>query len=262
MPSSSESSTANVLPLPAAPAAEADGVIEHGMLLLWMLFIGVMLFCLFVAWREGLLAILFASDRSRICWLIALLFVGMNLHCAHSVVALSVLNRHIVAIGRLLERHGAEGIVARGRELHLGGQARLPRCAAADCMREVLAVGAEREAIAALLEQFTTQLRRPQDVGWFVCDLLIKLGLLGTIVGFILMLASVSNISDFDAASIQFVLLEMSSGMATALYTTLAGLVGSLLLAAQYHLLDRYADEAVNTTHYLIEMHLVAEAAR
>lgn len=83
------------------------------------------------------------------------------------------------------------------------------------------------------------------DVGWFLIDVLLKLGLLGTIVGFILMLGSVADTASLDVNTMQKVLKQMSNGMGTALYTTLAGLVGSMSLGLQYLLLDKGADTLI-----------------
>ena len=66
----------------------------------------------------------------------------------------------------------------------------------------------------------------------------MKLGLLGTIIGFILMLAPISKLSGYDAGSLQAALGEMSAGMAVALYTTLTGLVANLLLRLQFQILS------------------------
>lgn len=74
--------------------------------------------------------------------------------------------------------------------------------------------------------------------GWFAADAVLKLGLLGTIIGFILMLAPISKLSGYDAASLQAALGEMSAGMAVALYTTLTGLVANLLLRLQFQILS------------------------
>ena len=73
--------------------------------------------------------------------------------------------------------------------------------------------------------------------GWFVSDALLKLGLLGTIVGFIFMLAPIANLTSYEPASLQSALGQMSGGMAVALYTTLAGLVGNILLRIQFQFL-------------------------
>ena len=80
-------------------------------------------------------------------------------------------------------------------------------------------------------------------MGHFVSDALLKLGLLGTVVGFILMLMPIGEVTEFDPGLMQRLLTEMSGGMAVALYTTLAGLVTSTLLKLQYHILDASAAE-------------------
>jgi len=60
---------------------------------------------------------------------------------------------------------------------------------------------------------------------------------LGTIVGFILMLSPIRDLTAFDPSNLQNALRSMSGGMAVALYTTLAGLACHLLLRVQYQLL-------------------------
>ena len=72
----------------------------------------------------------------------------------------------------------------------------------------------------------------------FASDALMKLGLLGTIIGFILMLAPIAGLDAADHASVKSSMGLMSDGMAVAMYTTLSGLMGSVLLQAQYFLLD------------------------
>ena len=73
--------------------------------------------------------------------------------------------------------------------------------------------------------------------GWFASDAVLKLGLLGTIIGFILMLQPIAGMQSFDPASLQTALGQMSGGMAVALYTTLTGLICNLLLRVQYQFL-------------------------
>ena len=73
------------------------------------------------------------------------------------------------------------------------------------------------------------------DTGWFVSDICLTLGMIGTVAGFIYMLSSsFANIDVSNVSSLQNVLSHMSAGMATALYTTAAGLVSSAFLKVQY----------------------------
>jgi biopolymer transport protein ExbB/TolQ len=95
------------------------------------------------------------------------------------------------------------------------------------------------------LDVLVSKAKNSLDVGWFVVDILIKLGLLGTIIGFILMLASVSVSDNMDVTGLQSIIKNMSTGMGTALYTTLAGLLASILLALQYLLIERGSDALI-----------------
>ena len=73
------------------------------------------------------------------------------------------------------------------------------------------------------------------DTGWFVSDICLTLGMIGTVAGFIYMLSSsFANIDVSNVGSLQNVLAHMSAGMATALYTTAAGLISSAFLKVQY----------------------------
>ena len=74
--------------------------------------------------------------------------------------------------------------------------------------------------------------------GSFMSDTLMKLGLLGTIIGFIIMLAPIAGLDASDKTTMKASMGLMSDGMAVAMYTTLAGLVGSILLKTQYYMLD------------------------
>ncbi len=72
----------------------------------------------------------------------------------------------------------------------------------------------------------------------FIVDLLIRLGLVGTVIGFILMLQSVTLIDNFDISLMQDLMKNMSTGMMVALYTTLTGLVTAIVLMFQNKYLE------------------------
>ena len=73
--------------------------------------------------------------------------------------------------------------------------------------------------------------------GWFAADSVLKIGLLGTIIGFILMLAPIGELTSFDPSSLQGALAAMSAGMAVALYTTLTGLIANIIMRFQFQFL-------------------------
>jgi uncharacterized membrane protein len=71
------------------------------------------------------------------------------------------------------------------------------------------------------------------DLSWFFSEICLALGMIGTVVGFIQMLSGFSSLNVSNTNSIQGMIVSMSSGMATALYTTLAGLIFGNLIKLQ-----------------------------
>ena len=78
-----------------------------------------------------------------------------------------------------------------------------------------------------------------------VVDILIRLGLIGTIIGFIMIFASINAGQTPSSDNIQSLLLSMSGGMGTALYTTLLGLVSATLLGSQHMILARSVESLI-----------------
>ena len=76
--------------------------------------------------------------------------------------------------------------------------------------------------------------------GWFIAESCLVLGLIGTVTGFILMLGTAFTELDVtNITSVQDALIKMSLGMSTALYTTLVGLISSLVIKIQLVTIER-----------------------
>lgn len=82
----------------------------------------------------------------------------------------------------------------------------------------------------------------PHETAWWFAAATIKLGLLGTVVGFIVMATQIGSMPSFDIDQVQTLLKKMTQGMAIALYTTLVGLLANLWLGLQLMLMDRLSD--------------------
>jgi flagellar motor component MotA len=113
-----------------------------------------------------------------------------------------------------------------------------------------------------LIQNLAERLRHKQNIGWFASDALIKLGLLGTIIGFILMLGPVATIEEFDVEHLKRALTAMTGGMAVALFTTLTGLIGSTLLKLQYQIIDKATVSLVDEITETTEVHVVSVLER
>jgi len=72
------------------------------------------------------------------------------------------------------------------------------------------------------------------EIEWFTSEVVISLGMIGTVVGFIFMLyAAFSELTVDDSAKLQQSMMLMAKGMGTALLTTLVGLISSVLIKCQ-----------------------------
>ena len=86
------------------------------------------------------------------------------------------------------------------------------------------------------------------SAGWFIAESCLVLGLIGTVTGFILMLGTAFTELDVtNIVSVQNALVKMSLGMSTALYTTLVGLISSLVIKIQLVTIERQIENGQST---------------
>jgi hypothetical protein len=94
-------------------------------------------------------------------------------------------------------------------------------------------------ARVGMLTYNPTTMGATETAEWF-SDKFLMLGMIGTVIGFIYMLKTCfGDIDVTNPATMQSALKQMSYGMGTALFTTAAGLVCSLLLKLQIFNLRR-----------------------
>ena len=87
------------------------------------------------------------------------------------------------------------------------------------------------------------QIEHLMEIGWFTSDLCLSIGMMGTVIGFIMMLSGFSHVNVEDMSTVQGMIKGLGSGMSTALYTTLTGLICSSLLKIQYFNLSQAIDK-------------------
>jgi hypothetical protein len=232
-------------------------------LLHWMIFTGASVFAAVLLWHYGLIQLMVVSDRTQISTLIALLYIGASLHCLWRTIAVS---REGEAA-----KQAASRIVAYGRRLAFGDgdldlPSGFPQGIVTSHIRNLAAKaklqGASRLDQTLLLRSLAGQLRGSNHFGAFASDTLMKLGLLGTIIGFIMMLAPIAGLDAANRGALKSSMTLMGDGMAVAMYTTLAGLVGSILLKIQYYMLDEATARLFNFAVDLTEVHVVSALDR
>lgn len=72
-----------------------------------------------------------------------------------------------------------------------------------------------------------------KDYQWFVADAFLTVGMLGTIIGLILAFSTFPQLDFSDLASVKGIVSSIATGISTALYTTLVGLILSLFTKIQ-----------------------------
>tara|TARA_Y100001970_G_scaffold121071_1_gene150174 strand:- start:64295 stop:64909 length:615 start_codon:yes stop_codon:yes gene_type:complete len=183
------------------------------------LFLGILIFFIYLLFDLGVLKLIIDSDRSKISIIILFIYFLASFHWFFLCFVLDK------DISNFSKNNSIDSSLYN-----------------IDQIKE----SKNREKLLSLLED---DLSNKNALGYLIIDLLLKLGLTGTVIGFILMLLPIGDIKDFDPKVLQQLLAQMSGGMAVALYTTLTGLVTSLLLKFQYYLLDSSLSRLINAIY-------------
>jgi hypothetical protein len=192
---------------------------------LWLLMLSIFSFGVFVGWDQGLLLPLFEQDATRLSVAVCIILALMTLHSGYRSVWISKELRALEVFRDYPQQQYtgvAQGYFAARFRHH-----------------------EETPQLALIAETMSDRAHRNHSVGWFCAGLLIKLGLLGTVAGFVMMLGSLDGLDNLDTSDVTKLMSQMTGGMRIAMNTTLVGLSASILLSAQYLLLDRCADHLV-----------------
>lgn len=195
----------------------------------WMLIVGVILFGAYLLWDFKLLQRLVVGDVTYLSTFILVLFVAVTVYLG---LAAWQLARQRQLTQQLIQVVDTEKLPSSWAQEHV----------------QLLQWGREQSVneSESLLARLIEQVHQGHTSGWFLSDILIRLGLIGTVIGFVLMLGSVYELKEGDVDALQQLLATMGSGMQVALYTTLTGLGTALLVGIQCQWLDRCADNLVS----------------
>ncbi len=236
----------------AVTGSGRDGAYDA--VLKWVLLMALITVATVVSYDYGLLTYLFSADRSRITVLIAVLYLAFSAHCLWILVELAREYRRALQFkadlatarkvpapprgGGLVDRYVADVIRSREPPSEVEGSAHL------------------------LMMSLGASFRRRTRIGTYGTDLLYKLGMLGTMVGFVMMLNSMGDLSNFDVDTLRGALQKMIAGMAVSLLTTIAGLIGGILLRLEYNIADALVTDISQTAVSFTEVSLLPLLAR
>jgi hypothetical protein len=249
----------------AAVIGSGEGARDFAPFLRWLMVNSLAVVAFIALWRFGLVQTMLATERTYISLLILILFVFTVGHC---LVQTLYVSRELVA-ARKAEAIIAEAapgfVVTRGRVATSDGRALEPSLLSrhiANLMAKSRAQGGGSVDQTLLLRSLATQLRSREKLGWFVAEALLRLALLGTAIGFILMLIPIAGLSSFEVETLRNALAGMSGGMAIALNVTVTGIASALLLKVEYYFLDQAIAELFTKITETTEVYVVSTLER
>jgi hypothetical protein len=221
------------------PESEAR---DYAPVLRWTLLNCLLVVFVIVLWYFGLIQQMFATDRTHVSTLILGVFALTALHCLYQTI---VISRELNAARKgiaLISDESISGIRFDGPRAYLASGAELPPGAMTSHIVRLIAKARKSKTgkvdQTLLLRSLADQLKAREKLGWFVSEALLRLALLGTAIGFILMLIPITQVTSFDAETLRTALAGMTNGMAIALSVTVTGIAGALALKVEYYLLN------------------------
>lgn len=239
---------------------------DYGPVLRWLIVNVLVVLALITLWQIGFLTTVLESDHTRISLLIFALFVITSLHCLVQVMEIS---RELIAARKAsatIEAESASGFRLNGNRVLTGAgtvlDAGLLTNHVASLVRKADIRGAGRLDQTLLLRNVADKLRSREKIGLFVSEGLLRLALLGTAIGFILMLVPIAGLSSFEAETLRGALAGMTGGMAVALNVTVSGIATALVLKFQYFQLDAAIGELFSQIAETSEVYVVPAIER
>ena len=173
-----------------------------------LLLLVLIIFGVWILDERGLLAVVLEGDKSQISTVIACLWIISSIYWLYLSKIISN------------ERNSFENMEFKNKKL---------------LVSRFFNSLKKNEDKDILINAFESEFEKKISYGVVASDVALKLGLLGTIIGFILMLKPIADLNSTSPEDLKMALSSMSSGMAVALYTTLTGLIVSTLLRIQFH---------------------------
>jgi biopolymer transport protein ExbB/TolQ len=200
----------------------------------WLLLFGLMMFGAFLLWWHKLWHIVFTQDQTYLSGIIVVMFLLTTLYLGRCAWKIS------------LEQRLAEALLAGS-----SSETNETNSSWANDYLQLLAqshkqVDGGQRLAESLQARLIEQVHGGHSSGWFLSDILLRLGLMGTVIGFVLMLSSVVGLQEEGISALKQLLTSMSGGMQVALLTTLTGLCSAMLVSMQCHWLDRCADQLIS----------------
>lgn len=192
----------------------------QGLFLLWLAYMGLLVFGAHTLWRHGLWHRLVQADPTGLTVVIVLLFIGCSLWAGGRCWTLG-LQRQALETGSA--KTSTEGMLLWS---HSYLQARQH----------------PRTDNSVLLQILSDRVQGPHEMAWWLNGIQLKLGLLGKVIGFSVLALELGRMDGFDPQQSAQMLKSLTGGLGIALLTTITGLSANVLFGLQLMRMDRFAD--------------------
>lgn len=197
---------------------------DNGLFLLWLAFMGLLVFGAVLLWQAGAWHRLIEADPTGLTVAIVLLFSGCSIWAG----------RRAWVLGQ--QRQWLDAQLQRGSSTP-------------GWSGEYWQGSAQPGADASIwLQILGERAHGPHEMAWWLNGIQLKLGLLGKVIGFSILALHLGQMDSFDASQSSLLLKNLTGGLGIALLTTVTGLTGNILLGLQLMRLDRFADALVADT--------------
>lgn len=199
----------------------------HGLFLLWLAYMGLLLFGAWLLWQAGAWYRLVNADPTGLTVSIVLLFAGCSAWAGRRAWVLGQQRQRLDAqLAGTATAATSTTSASWGAEYHEG------------CARP----GADP---GIWLQVLGERAHGPHEMAWWLNGIQLKLGLLGKVIGFSILALQLGQMDSFDPSQSAQLLKSLTGGLGIALLTTVTGLAGNILLGLQLMRLDRFADTLV-----------------
>jgi hypothetical protein len=210
------------MPLVGQPSLPLEQM-PQGLFLLWLSFMGLLIFGATVMWQHGLWHRLVQADPTGLTIVIVLLFLACSVWAGMRCWAL-----------------GQQWQALQSSDSTNAAQPGL------NWARDYLQARANPHTDNSLLLQvLSDRAHGPQEMAWWLNGIQLKYGLLGKVIGFSVLALELGRMDGFDPQQSAQMLKSLTGGLGIALLTTITGLSGNILLGLQLMRIDRFADTLV-----------------
>jgi hypothetical protein len=217
---------------------------------LWTAYFGLLIFAFYILYVKGIWASLFAADPTYLTALIVVLFIGSTIWVGFRSHHLAWQYEQISKFKELVEKKASKESILQMEQSWIK-----------ELFISLVAKKQDWRNNSQLISLFAEKASAAHEMPWWINGVLLKLGLLGKVIGFSIMALQLGSLESFDASQTSNILKTLTGGLGIALLTTMTGLAANMLLGLQLMRLDRFADRLTSLAIENIELDLEGSLA-